>query len=72
MQTKSKVMDGFYHDKQKVQASYNAKPMHFDYGNIANSHTNESHPAVMHSFIEKFNWAERLNYQRITNQNGLC
>ncbi len=65
MQTKSKVMDGFYHDKQKVQASYNAKPMHFDYGNMSKlTRFNESHPAVMHSFIEKFNWAERLNYSK--------
>ncbi|MBK7358558.1 MAG: hypothetical protein IPI45_09515 [Saprospiraceae bacterium] len=65
MQTKSKVMDGFYHDKQKVQASYNAKPVNFDYGNMSKlTCFKQSHPSVMLPFIEKFNWAEQLNYSK--------
>lgn len=65
MQIKSKEMDSFYHDKQQVIDAYQARPIHFDYGNLSKLKLfNESHPLVMNGFIQKFNWADQLHYSK--------
>lgn len=65
MQSKSKVMDGFYHEKQTVLAAYQDKPVYFDYGNLSRLKLyDESHPAVMNQFIQQFNWKDQLNYSK--------
>lgn len=64
MQTKSKSLETIHKGREWAEKEYATKSKAFDYGPLGRlPQFNGSHPAVMKSFIEKFNWAEELNYQ---------
>lgn len=65
MQSKSKQMDGHYHEKEKIEEIYRKKQKQFDYGNLSMySVFKESHPKVMKEFIEKMDWHDQLHYEK--------
>lgn len=65
MQSKNKVMAGYYHDKTKTESMHGNSAHHFDYGNMNHYPLfKETHPSVMNDFIEKFNWQKDLHYEK--------
>ncbi|HEX5625907.1 MAG TPA: hypothetical protein VFX48_07815 [Saprospiraceae bacterium] len=63
MQSKNRQMDSYYHKQEKVDQMYQRRDTQFDYGNLnAMEHFDESHPAVMQSFISRFDWQDDLHY----------
>ena len=66
MKTKKKALDTIHKGKEKAEEIN--KSLDFDYGNLSQLETfNETHPKVMKSWIEKFNWRKELQYKEISN-----
>ncbi len=65
MQKKKKSLDTIHKGKLQVEHLYKDAADYFDYGNLTKldifSHT---HPKVMLNWISKFNWKEKLNYDK--------
>lgn len=63
MQKKKKSLGTIHHGAQAMDADYSQKPPEFDYGPLGRlAKFNGTHPAVMKSWMERFNWADQLNY----------
>lgn len=61
MQNKRKSMDSNYHDTKKVNEMYAGQKNEFDYGPLKLAKEFKgTHPAVMKTWIEDFNWADKL------------
>ncbi len=65
MQVKSKAMDSSYHDPNKIESEYSKKSSEFDYGSLHSLDVyKRTHPEVMAGFISKFNWKDKLHYEK--------
>ncbi|NOT37890.1 MAG: hypothetical protein HOP11_10975 [Saprospiraceae bacterium] len=65
MQTKTRVMNKSYHDPQKVDSDFDKKSTEFDFGSMELlDNFQDTHPFVMKEFISKFNWKEKLHYEK--------
>ncbi|MEL6253462.1 MAG: hypothetical protein AAFR87_15730 [Bacteroidota bacterium] len=63
MLNKKKALDTIHKGSKRVGEIYKDSPAQFDYGNMSRIPIfTESHPAVMETFIKKFNWADQLRY----------
>lgn len=63
MQVKRKQMDSYYWGKKKAEEHYKNASTEFDYGPLNFlADFEDSDPEVMKSFIEEFNWGEKLQY----------
>jgi hypothetical protein len=65
MQKKSKALATIHKGEKAVEELYREKADVFDYGCLADLRTfHDTHPAVMKDFIEKFDWAHLLHYEK--------
>lgn len=65
MQTKTRVMKKAYHNPNQVDSDFDKKSIDHDYGAISLLDNFEgTHPEIMKDFIAKFNWKEKLQYQK--------
>lgn len=65
MQQKTVVMDGAYHDADEVKRRHAQRSSDFDYGNMNDySVFKDTHPQVLKDFINRFNWKDRLHYEK--------
>ncbi len=65
MQKKRKSLATIHHGSHQINAEYEQRPPEFDYGPLGRiSKFTGSHPAVMKSWIARFNWGHQLNYTK--------
>jgi len=70
MQKKRKSMVTDLHGQDASAAYFKHREEIFDYGNMSKLRLfTESHPAVMKSFIDKFNWHDKLHSTRNSKQD---
>lgn len=63
MLNKKKALDTIHKGSERVGEIYKDAPVQFDYGDMSRiPKFTESHPAVMETFIKKFNWGDQLRY----------
>ncbi|GDX48121.1 hypothetical protein LBMAG25_09390 [Bacteroidota bacterium] len=63
MQRKKKSLDTIHHGVANTEARYKNQRDYFDYGPMKRLHPfTDTHPQVMNAWIQKFNWADQLNY----------
>lgn len=64
MQKKRKNHNSNYRGEESTQQRFKNQGSSFDYGDLSKLQTfTESHPAVMHDFMKKFNWKDQLRYK---------
>ncbi len=65
MQTKTRIMKKAYHDPNQVDSDFDKKSLDHDYGAISLlDKFDGTHPKIMQDFIAKFNWKDKLHYER--------
>ncbi|MBI1317107.1 hypothetical protein GC167_09675 [bacterium] len=65
MQRKQKSLATIHKGSEAVQAMYQNRPSEFDYGPLGRvSRFKGTHPKVMESWMQRFDWAKELNYSR--------
>ncbi len=65
MQQKSVVMDSAYHGTDEVKRRHAKRTLDFDYGNMNDYPVFiDTHPKVLQSFINRFNWRDQLHYEK--------
>jgi len=65
MQRKQKSLATIHRGSEAVQALYKDRPNEFDYGPLGRvSRFKGTHPKVMESWMQRFDWAHELNYTR--------
>jgi len=65
MQKKQKSLDTIHKGKQKADELYKQKLDYFDYGNISKLDVfKETHPKVLEEWISKFDWQDKLHYEK--------
>ncbi|MFH2141945.1 MAG: hypothetical protein ABIJ97_05955 [Bacteroidota bacterium] len=70
MTKKTKSLDTIHKGKEEVERLEKEGHYIFDYGNLSRLKTfKDSHPAVMKTWLEKFNWQDQLQYSGKANQN---
>jgi hypothetical protein len=63
MRNKMKSLDTIHHGQSKMDDKYSGLPREFDYGPLDRmGKFKGTHPAVMHDFIQKFNWGHKLQH----------
>lgn len=63
MQNKKKALDTIHKGQAKVQEMYEQAKADFDYGPLGRlGKYEDTHPAVMQEWLDRFNWGEKLNY----------
>ncbi len=63
MQSKNKALATIHHGKKSAEEDYNKQSKKFDYGDLSKlKKFKGSHPKVLETWIEKFNWENELNY----------
>lgn len=65
MVKKRKALDTIHKGSEKVTQMYEGQSEYFDYGNMASAtRFTGTHPAAMQDWIKKFNWADKLNFDK--------
>ncbi|MBU0765989.1 MAG: hypothetical protein KJ607_14280 [Bacteroidetes bacterium] len=65
MQQKSKALDTIHKGKEAAEELYSKKAEWFDYGAMYDlAEFKETHPKVMEGMIARFDWQDKLNYQK--------
>ena len=63
MQTKKKALHAIHVGQNKANQAFQDRKVYFDYGPLGLASNFEgTHPKVMKNWIEKFDWANELNY----------
>jgi len=65
MQKKSKALNTIHDGKKGAEERYKNEPETFDYGNLSRLAVfAETHPQIMEEWIAKFDWADKLHYEK--------
>ncbi len=65
MQNKSRSLQTIHKGKTAADQLYDARDLDFDYGNMSRlPKHDDTHPEVMKEWIERFDWADQLNYEK--------
>jgi glycosyltransferase involved in cell wall biosynthesis len=65
MQAKSKSLDTIHKGEKAMEEAYQRKAPVFDYGNMNwYKEFTGTHPAVMQDFIDRFDWADELHFEK--------
>ena len=71
MQNKKKALDTIHKGASNVKELYRKAANEFNYGPLGSlGKFKETHPAVMQSWIRKFDWREKLNYTSKIEDTG--